>query len=78
MIEVRSPSDSLALTHEKLREYVENGARLGWLLDVPSKQAYVYRPNSPVEQFDAPTSLSDEPELAGFTLDLSNIWKLDF
>lgn len=78
VIEVRSPSDSLALTHEKMREYIENGALLGWLLDVPSKQAYVYRPEHPVEQFDAPTSLSGEPELPGFTLDLSTIWGLDF
>ena len=63
VIEVRSPSDSLALTHEKMREYIENGALLGWLLDVPSKQAYIYRPGHPVEQFDAPASLSGEPRV---------------
>lgn len=78
VIEVRSPSDSLALTHEKMREYIENGALLGWLLDVPSKQAHIYRPDHPVEQFDAPANLSGEPELAGFTLDLNGIWELDF
>ncbi len=78
VVEVRSPSDSLALTREKMREYIENGALLGWLLDVPSKQAYIYRPNHPAEQFDAPTSLSGEPELPGFTLDLAGIWELDF
>lgn len=78
VIEVRSPSDSLALTHEKMREYVENGALLGWLLDVPSKQAYVYRPGHPAEQFDAPKNLSGEPELPEFTLDLAGVWELDF
>jgi len=78
VIEVRSPSDNLALTHEKMREYIESGTLLGWLLDVPSKQAYVYRPDHLVEQFDAPASLSGEPRLPGFTLDLSRIWELDF
>ncbi len=78
VIEVRSPSDSLALTHEKMREYIENGALLGWLLDVPSKQAHVYRPDHPAEQFDAPKNLSGEPELPGFTLDLAGVWELDF
>jgi len=78
VIEVRSPSDSLALTHEKMREYIENGTLLGWLLDGPSKQAYVYRPDHPAEQFDAPASLSGEPELPGFTLDLAGVWELDF
>lgn len=78
VIEVRSLSDSLALTHEKMREYIENGTLLGWLLDVPSKQAHVYRPDHPAEQFDAPKNLSGEPELPGFTLDLAGVWELDF
>jgi Uma2 family endonuclease len=78
VIEVRSPSDSLVLAHEKMREYIENGALLGWLLDIPSKQAFVYRPDHPVEQLDAPTTLSGEPALLRFTLDLSRVWKLDF
>jgi len=78
VIEVRSPSGSLALTQEKMREYIENGALLGWLLDIPSQHAYVYRADSPVTEFDAPTRLSGEPELPGFTLDLTGIWELDF
>jgi Uma2 family endonuclease len=78
VIEVRSPSDSLALTHEKLREYIANGAQLGWLLDIPSQRAYVYRPDQPLAEFAAPSALSADPELPGFSLDLSAIWDLDF
>jgi len=33
VIELRSPSDPLATLQAKMEEYVENGARLGWLLD---------------------------------------------
>ena len=78
VIEVRSPSDSLALTQEKMHEYIGNGATLGWPLDMPAKRAYLYRPDNPVAQLDAPLSLSGEPELPGFTLDMPGIWELDF
>jgi Uma2 family endonuclease len=78
VIEIRSPSNSLALTQEKLREYIANGAHLGWLLDVPSRRAYVYRPDHPVAEFDGPVALSGDPELPGFILDLTKVWELGF
>lgn len=78
VIDVLSPSDSLALTHERLREYIANGAQLGWLLDIPSRRTYVYRPDQPIVEFAAPPAISADPELPGFSLDLSAIWDLDF
>jgi Uma2 family endonuclease len=74
VIELRSPSDGLAATQAKLDEYLANGARLGWLLDIPNRHAYVYRPGVPVERLDAPETLSADPELPGFTLTLGLIW----
>ena len=61
-------------------EYVENGVRLGWLIDPPDPQrrVYIYRPNSPVEVLEHPETLSGEPELPGFTLDLKPIWEPAF
>lgn len=38
VIELLSPSDSFRVTREKMREYLENGARLGWLLDPEHKR----------------------------------------
>lgn len=73
-LELRSPSDRLAIIQDKMREYLDNGARLGWLLDTPNRRVYVYRPDRPVERLDAPLSLSGEPELPGFALDLRSIW----
>jgi Uma2 family endonuclease len=55
-------------------EYLENGARLGLLLDPRQKQVYVYRPGEPVRQLDALASVSGEPVLPGFVLDLREIW----
>jgi Uma2 family endonuclease len=55
-------------------EYVENGAQLGWLIDPRQKRVYVYRPGSPVEVIDAPETISGDPLLTGFTLDLREVW----
>jgi Uma2 family endonuclease len=57
-----------------MREYIENGVLLGFLLDSERKQAYIYRPNAEVECVDDPATLSGEPILRGFTLDPSQIW----
>ena len=74
VLELRSPSDRLAVTRAKLVEYMANGARLGWLLDPGPRRVYVYRPNEPVQRLDKPEEVSGDPELPGFVLDLREIW----
>lgn len=74
VIELRSPSDSLAVVQAKMAEYLDNGARLGWLIDPQARRVYVYRPDRPVALLDAPETVSGDPELPGFTLDLTAIW----
>jgi Uma2 family endonuclease len=78
VIELRSPSDQLTVLTNKMREYIENGAVLGWLIDAPDRRVYVYRPNAAVERLDQPAALSGEPELPGFTLDLKLVWDAGF
>ncbi len=72
--ELRSRSDDLEALQEKLREYVANGAQLGWLIDPEEKKVYVYRPNAQMECLEDPKTLSGEPILRGFVLDLERIW----
>lgn len=74
VIEVRSPSDRLRTVRAKMREYIEQGAALGWLIDGPNRRVYVYRPRAEVERLDDPSTLSGDPELPGFVLDLTLIW----
>ena len=76
VIELRSISDSLTDLRTKMEEYMNNGARLGWLIDPLSgpNQVYIYRPQTDVEILDDPETVSAEPELTGFTLNLSRIW----
>ena len=80
VIEIRSSSDRLRGLQLKMEEYIANGARLGWLIDsvAPRQRVYVYRPGAGVEILERPESVSGEPELPGFTLDLQFIWEPGF
>ena len=78
VVELRSTTDRLSVVQAKMAEYIANGARLGWLIDPIARRVYVYRPNAPVEVLDAPDTLSAEPELAGFALNLAPIWEPAF
>jgi Uma2 family endonuclease len=73
--ELRSPSDDRAPLQAKLREYVENGARLGWLIDTESRQVTIYRPEQEPEVREAPVMLDGETVLPGFVLRLEPIWE---
>ena len=78
VVELRSTTDRLSVVQAKMAEYIANGARLGWLIDPINRRVYVYRPNAPVEVLAAPDTLSAEPELAGFALNLTPIWEPAF
>ena len=78
VMEIRSPSGRLSTAQAKMREYIDHGARLGWLIDPASRMISVYRPNQPVEHLEDPTTISGEPVLPGFVLDLQRIWELGF
>ena len=74
VVELRSPTDHLSVLQEKMQEYLDNGARLGWLIDPLDKRVYVYRPSQPLEPLDTPTSLSGDPVLPGFVLRIQELW----
>lgn len=74
VVELRSPSDNLADLQDKMKEYIENGVRLGWLIDRPQQRVFVYRVDGSVELLESPETLNGELVLPGFELDLSKIW----
>ncbi|MEJ7632734.1 MAG: Uma2 family endonuclease [Rubrobacteraceae bacterium] len=76
--ELRSPSDPLSPIEAKMREYVENGTRLGWLIDPEDHKAHIYRPNEPTKILDKPERISGDPVLSGFVLELKPIWEPGF
>ena len=74
VVELMSPSDTIENTRAKMKEYMENGASLGWLINRKLLQIEIYRPNQEVEILQSPQTLSGEDVLPGFVLDLSEIW----
>lgn len=75
VIELMSPTDSLVATKAKMVEYMENGARLGWLIHADARKLYVYRQGAPIEELLDVREISGDPELPGFSLDLRDIWE---
>ncbi len=74
VIELKSPSDSLNVLQDKLQEYLDNGARLGWLLDAADQSVYCYRASQAPEHLSQPQTLSGELVLPGLSIDLTSIW----
>ncbi|MEG3879638.1 Uma2 family endonuclease [Microcoleus sp. herbarium7] len=74
VVELMSPSDSLKETQDKMKEYRDNGAVLGWLINRKSRQVEIYRPHQEVKVLESPTTVSGEDVLPGFMLNLESIW----
>ena len=72
--ELRSRTDRLSDLQEKMQEYVDNGACLGWLIDPVEKRVHIYRPGQPVDVLDDPVSVSGDPILSGFVLNVRELW----
>nr|WP_034936285.1 Uma2 family endonuclease [Gloeocapsa sp. PCC 73106] len=75
VIELMSPSDDLSQTQRKMEEYIEQGVKLGWLINPKNRQVEIYRPGRDVEIVESSTMLAGEDILSGFVLDLQIVWK---
>ncbi len=73
VVELRSESDSLPKLQAKMREYMDNGAQLGWLIDPQNRRVEIYRPRRTVEVQENPPNLSGEEVLPGFILNLRRV-----
>ncbi len=75
VVELRSPSDNLKPLQEKMEEYMrEPGVQLGWLIDRKNRKVYIYHPGVAVECLDNPATVSGDPVLPGFVLNMSKVW----
>lgn len=74
VVELRSASDTLKPLQDKMQQYIDNGVQLGWLIDRKQRRVYIYRPGNTVECLNNPATVSGDPILPGFVLDLSKIW----
>jgi Uma2 family endonuclease len=74
VVELRSKSDNMEPLREKMREYIANGALLGWLIDRKNNKVEIHRRDRAVEILDNHSTLSGEDVLPGFVLDLTDVW----
>ena len=73
VLELRSQSDRLKDCREKMDDWMTNGCRLGWLIDLNNQITYIYRPNQEPQEVAGLGLLSGEDVLPDFTLDLANL-----
>jgi len=74
VIELKSASDRPRKLHEKMSEYLANGAQLGWLIDPETRSVSVYRQTGEVETLTGIASINGEGPVAGFVLELDSVW----
>ena len=70
VVEIMSRNDSIASAQRKMRDYVDHGSTLGWLIDPFRRQVQVYRPNSDPVVLDDPEVVSGDPDLPGFNFNV--------
>ncbi|WP_017292692.1 Uma2 family endonuclease [Geminocystis herdmanii] len=70
VIELRSKSDRLKPLQEKMKEYLDSGLKLGWLINPQDKTVEIYRPNQAVEVLKMPVNLSGENVLLDLEITL--------
>lgn len=74
VVELRSETDRMKTLRDKMKEYMENQVRLGWLIDRKNRKVEIYRLDREVEVLDNPATLSGEDVWPGFVLDLAEVW----
>jgi Uma2 family endonuclease len=74
VIELRSSTDRIRRLTAKMEEYIANGAELGWLIDPEERNVWIYRPGRAAECVVNPDRVPGEGPVAGFVLELADVW----
>ena len=76
--ELRSESDSLSTLKEKMKEWMDNGCQLAWLIDPLEEKAYIYKANGETQTLESfKEKLFGEDILPDFVLELSELLEED-
>ena len=73
VLELMSPSDSLNEVRNKMKEYMDCGVKMGWLINPCDRQVEIYRQGKDTEILDNPQTLSGEDIMPNLVVDLSEI-----
>lgn len=76
VVEIRRIGQSTASQLERGREWMRDGAKVGWMVDPLSKTVYVFRDDGEPEVHVNPSVLEVGPEMPGLVVDFKRIWAL--
>lgn len=74
LIELRSSTDRLRVSRNKMTEWVENGAQLAWLIDPENRTIEIYQPGAEPQLLNDPVSVAGRGLLEGFELEMARVW----
>lgn len=74
VVELRSRTDSLSTLQDKMDEYIENGVKLGWLIDPHEQKVHIYQADAETEVLENPETVKANQLLDGFILNMEKIW----
>ncbi len=74
VIEVRSRSDVRRMVETKMQTWLDNGAKLAWLVDPIVGTVTIYRPHHPTETLERPNTVKGEAPVDGFELRCARLW----
>jgi Uma2 family endonuclease len=74
LIEILSPSDSLAELDGKMRQWIDNGVRLAWRIDPFGGSVAVHAAGKPVVVLESPDLVEGAGPVAGFKLRMARLW----
>ncbi len=74
VVELLSDSDSPAKAQKKMKDWIANGAALGWLIDPYEQKVYVYEPGCEASAVSGKSVRGSGP-VEGFVLDLDEVWR---
>jgi len=74
LIEILSPSDSLAELDAKMERWIENGARLAWRIDPFGGTVAIYSESAAPVVLNRPDSIEGTGPVAGFRLAMARVW----
>jgi Uma2 family endonuclease len=73
--EIRSESNTLDELREKARAYIANGAEVVVLIDPDGESVEIYRPGREPETHNNPATVTLDPDLPPFSLDVAPIFR---
>lgn len=73
LVELRSRTDDLKILQAKMQEYIDNGVRLGILLNPQDQAVEVYQPGAAVQFLENPSTVDCGGVLPGFVLKVRSL-----